>query len=334
MDYRKLGRTGIDVSRLCLGTMMFGAQTDSKESVQIMHAALERGINFWDTANVYGRGASEEVIADALADRRDQVVLATKGRHAMGDGPNESGATRLHLMRELDASLKRLRTDFVDIYYVHTPDYETPIDETLRVLDDMVRMGKVRYIGCSNFRAWRLCEALWASDASNLERFSVIQPLYNLVNRDIEVELLPLCEAHDVGVVSYSPLARGILTGKYKPREEPPEGTRAARQDPRMHQAEWREASLEVAQKLATYCESRGTTCSQFALAWCLNNQLVTSIIIGPRTMEQLEDNMPGLELQLTAEDEAFIDSLVAPGEHTGFGFQDTQYPVTGRVVY
>lgn len=331
MQYRNLGRTGVKVSRLCLGTMMFGGPAPEADSIRIIHRAIDDGINFIDTANIYNAGESEVVVGKAIADRRHQVVLATKGRQAMGTGPNTSGATRLHLMRELDNSLRRLGTDFVDIYYVHTPDYETPIEETLRALDDMVRSGKVHYIACSNFRAWRLCEALWTSQRLNLHAFCCVQPLYNMVNRDIEVELLPLCQEYNIGVVSYSPLARGILTGKYKPGETAPEGSRAARKDPRMLQAEWREDSLKVAAEIAAHCQSRGVSPSQFALAWCLANPIITSIIIGPRTLEQYEDNLGCLDITVTDEDEALVDSLVPPGEHSGKGFQDPAYPVTGR---
>lgn len=331
MEYRLLGRTGVRVSPLCLGTMMFGGPTDEAESIRIVHRALELGINFIDTADIYNRGESERVVGKAISDRRDRFVLATKGRNAMGDGPNDQGATRVHLARALDASLARLGTDYIDVYYTHTPDYDTPIDETLRAMDDMVRSGKVRYIACSNYRAWRLCEALWISDKLNLNRFACIQPLYNMVNRDIEVELLPLCREHGIGVVSYSPLARGVLTGKYQPGQTPAEGTRAARKDPRMMQAEWREASLEVAQQLKAHCESKGVPTSQFALAWCMANPIVSSIVVGPRTMDQFQDNCACLEVPITAQDEAFVDDLVPPGEHSGRGFQDTAYPVTGR---
>jgi aryl-alcohol dehydrogenase-like predicted oxidoreductase len=224
-----------------------------------------------------------------------------------------------------------LGTDYVDIYYYHAPDYSTPIDETLRAMDDMVRSGKVHYIACSNFRAWRLCEALWTSDRLNLHRFACVQPLYNIVNRDIEVELLPLCQEHGIGVVSYSPLARGILTAKYKPGEAFPEGSRAARNDVRLRQAELREESLRVSQRLAEHCQRRGVTPSQFALAWCLANPILTSVILGPRTMEQFDDNVGSLEITIDAEDEAFVDELVPLGEHTGKGFQDVLYPVLGR---
>lgn len=331
MDYLKLGRSGVSVSRLCLGTMMFGGPADEAESVRIMHTAIDLGINFFDTANMYVGGESEKVVGRAIRDRRSQIVLATKGRQPMGTGPNDRGASRVHLMRELDASLRRLATDYVDLYYVHTPDYETPIEETLRALDDMVRSGRVHYIGCSNFRAWRLCEALWVSDRHNLHRFVCVQPLYNIVNRDIEVELLPLCREHGVGVVSYSPLARGILSGKYHPGEPPPEGSRASRNDKRMKEAEWREESLAIAERIAEHCRAKEVAPSAFALAWCLANPNLTSVIVGPRTLEQFEDNARCLEVTINPEDEGFIDSLVPPGEHSGKGFQDTAYPVTGR---
>lgn len=331
MEYRNLGACGVKVSPLCLGTMMFGGPTDEEESIRIMHRALDDGINFFDTADIYNAGKSEEVVGKAIAGRRDEVVLATKGVQAMGTGPNDRGASRYHLMNALDASLKRLAVDHVDLYYIHAPDYDTPIEETLRALDDMVRSGRVRYAACSNFRAWKLSEALWTSDKLDLNRFVCVQPLYNIVNRDIEVELLPLCQAHGIGVVSYSPLARGILTGKYRPGEPFPAGSRASRNDKRMQQAELREESFVAAQEITGHCEKKGVAPSQFALAWCLANPILTSIIIGPRTMEQYADNVAALNVAITAEDEAFIDRLVPPGCHTGKGFQDTAYPITGR---
>jgi aryl-alcohol dehydrogenase-like predicted oxidoreductase len=331
MQYRNLGKAGVKVSPVCLGTMMFGGPTEEAESIRILHAALDRGVNFIDTANVYNAGQSEIVVGKAIAGRRDEVVLATKGRQKRGEGPNQIGASRLHMMRELEGSLARLGVERVDLYYLHSPDYQTPIEETLRAMDDMVRQGKVHYLACSNFRAWRLCEALWTSDRLNLNKFVCVQPLYNIMNRDIEVELLPLCQEHGIGVVNYSPLARGILTGKYKPGEAPPEGSRASRNDVRIRQAEWREASLEAAQEIAAHCRKRGVNPSQFALAWCLANPIVSSVIIGPRTMEQLDDNLGCLDVQITSDDEAFIDSVVPLGEHTGKGFQDALYPIMGR---
>ena len=331
MESRLLGRTGVRVSPLCLGTMMFGGPTDESDSIRIIHQGLDLGINFIDTADIYNAGESEVVVGKALDGRRDRAVLATKGRQSMGDGPNDRGASRVHLSRALDASLERLGTDYVDLYYTHAPDSDTPIDETLRAMDDMVRSGKARHVACSNFRAWQLCESLWTSDKLNLNRFACVQPLYNIVNRDIEVELLPLCREYGVGVVSYSPLARGILTGKYPPGQTPSEGTRAARKDPRMLQAEWREASLEVAHRLKSHCQDKGVPTSQFALAWCLANPILSSIIVGPRTMDQFQDNCGCLEIQITEQDEALVDNLVPPGEHSGQGFQDTAYPIAGR---
>ncbi len=332
MEYRRLGRAGMKVSRLCLGTMMFGGPTSEADSIAILHRALDCGINFVDTANMYSLGESERVVGRAISDRRERVVLATKGRQKMGEGPNEKGASRLHLLRELDASLKRLQTDRIDLYYVHAPDPETPLDETLRAMEDIVRAGKVHYLACSNFRAWQVSEALSVCDQHHWQRFACVQPLYNLVNRDIEVELLPFCHATGLGVVTYSPLARGILTGKYRLGEELPSGSRMARNDPRMKQAEWRAASLEVAQAVSARAQSRGLSSSQFALAWCLANQQVTSVILGPRTKEQFEDNFAALNVTWTDDDEAFVDNLVAPGEHSGQGFQDTAYPITGRI--
>lgn len=331
MQYRNLGRTGVKVSPVCLGTMMFGLRTEATESIRIIHKALDSGVNFVDTADMYAQGESERIVGNAIRDRRDQVVLATKGRQKMGDGPNDQGGSRYHLMRALDRSLERLKLDHIDLYYFHAPHDETAIDETLRAMDDMVRMGKVRYLGCSNFRAWRVCEALWTSDRLNLHPFVCVQPLYNVVNRDIEVELLPLCKEHQLGVVSYSPLARGILTGKYAPGKPPEEGTRASTNDARMMQAEWREASLEVAQQVAERAEQKGCTSSQFALAWALANPTLTATILGPRTMQQFDDNFGCLDVEITPEDEAFVDALVPPGEHSGKGFQDTAYPISGR---
>ncbi len=319
------------MSPLCLGTMMFGGQTTEADSLKIIQKALDRGINFIDTADMYVAGESERIVGKAIADRRAQVVLATKGRHKMGEGPNDWGTSRLHMRQALDGSLKRLNTDYVDLYYIHSPDYNTPIEETLRFLDDAVHQGKILYPACSNFRAWRVCEGLWTSERLGLARFAAVQPLYNLVNRDIEVELLPLCQAHGIGVVTYSPLARGILTGKYKPGEAFPEGSRAARNDKRLNEAELREESLQISQQLAAHCKAKSVATSQFALAWCMANPIISSIVLGPRTMEQFDDNLGSLEMKISAEDEAFVDRLVPPGEHSGKGFRDPLYPVMGR---
>ena len=338
MEYRNLGVAGVKVSRLCLGTMMFGGPTNEAESIRIMHKACDLGINFFDTANVYNDGGSERVVGKAIADRRDQIVLATKGRLPSRSpsgpgGPNDQGASRVHLLREVEQSLKRLGTDTIDLYYIHSPDRTTPIEETLRTLDRLVQQGKVRHIGLSIYRAWQLCQALRAGDRLGAEPIAALQPLYNIVNRDIEVDLLPLCREAGIGVVSYSPLARGVLTAKYKPGEPYPEESRAARGNRRMEEAEIREESFVIAQQLKTLAESKGVTVTQFALAWCIANPLLTSAIVGPRTMEQFDDNIGCLKVQITPEDEAAVDALVPPGEHSGKGFRDPSFPVEGRPV-
>jgi aryl-alcohol dehydrogenase-like predicted oxidoreductase len=333
MEYRNLGQAGLKVSPLCLGTMMFGGPTGEADSIRIIHRALEAGINFLDTANVYNNGESERITGRAVRDRRDGVVIATKVRNAMGEGPNAGGTSRLAILREVEASLRRLGTEYIDLYYLHAPDYSTPLDESLGALDDCVRAGKVRYIACSNFYAWQVCEGLGASDRRGWASFAAVQPLYNLLNRDAEVELLPFCQKHGLGVVPYSPLARGVLSGKYRPGAAPPEGSRAARGDRRIQQAEWREESFEVAQALRPLAEARGKSLTQWALAWVLANPVITSAIVGPRIMEQLEDNLGALGWSLTAEEEAAVDRLVPPGEHTGKGYNDPAYPVRGRPV-
>ena len=333
MEYRTLGRAGVKVSPLCLGTMMFGGPTNEEDSIRIIHRALDAGINFMDTANVYNDGDSERVIGKAVRSNREKWVLATKVHGSMGDDVNQSGSHRVNIMSAVEASLQRLGTDYIDVYYLHRWDASTRIAESLRALDDCVRQGKVRYIACSNFEAWRVCEALWTSEKLGLEEFVCVQPLYNIVNRDAEVELLPFCQKYGVGVVPYSPLARGVLSGKYLVGQAPPKGSRAARKDRRILQTELREESYEVARQLKPLADAHGKTLTQFALAWVLANPLITSAIIGPRTMEQLEDNLNCLDCTLSAADEAAVDALVPPGEHTGKGYNDPAYPVLGRVA-
>ena len=333
MEYRTLGRAGVKVSPLCLGTMMFGGPTNEKDSIRIIHTALDAGINFMDTANVYNAGESERIIGKAVRENREKWVIATKVHGSMGDDVNAAGSHRFHIMSAVEASLKRLDTDHIDVYYLHRWDVSTRIAESLRALDDCVRQGKVRYIACSNFEAWRICEAFWTSEKYGLEEFVCVQPLYNIVNRDPEVELLPFCEKYGVGVVPYSPLARGVLAGKYLTGKKPPAGSRAARKDRRILQTELREESYEVAQNLKPLADAHGKTLTQFSLAWVLANPIITSAIIGPRTMEQLEDNLGCLDWTLTETDEATINELVPPGEHTGKGYNDPAYPVLGRLT-
>lgn len=334
MEYRSLGKSGLKVSQLCLGTMMFGDPTPERESQAIIQAALDAGINFLDTADKYGSGASERVVGRALAGRREEVVLATKvGIATDRGGPNDAGGSRKHIREGVEASLRRLGTDYIDLYYLHTPDRTTPLEETLGALDDLVRAGKVLYAAVSNFRAWQVARALGIQDLRGWDRLAAVQPLYNLANRDIEVELLPLCQAEGVGVVSYSPLARGVLTGKYRAGEEPPPDSRAARGNVRLLQTEYRPANFEIAERVAALAREVGCTPSQLALAWVMANRLVTAPIIGPRTLEQLQDNLGALRVAWTPELEAAVDELVPPGEHSGRGYQDPSFPVTGRVI-
>jgi len=332
MRYFTLGSTGVQVSELCLGSMMFGGATPEAESIRIIHRALDDGINFFDTANVYAKGDSERVLGNGVRSRRDRVVVATKVKVAVGDSPNDAGSSRYHILREIDKSLSRLGFDHIDLYYLHQYDWRTPLEESLRALDDLVRQGKVRYVACSNFYAYQVCEALWTAERRGFDRLACVQPLYNIVNRDAEVELFPMCQAHGVGVVVYSPLARGVLTGKYKPGEPPPAGSRAARGDSRIQETEMREDSYRVAQELGRLAQQKGVPLSQLAVAWVLANPVVTSAVIGPRTMDQYEDYLKALKCSIESEDEELINSLVPPGEHTGPGFTDPSYPVRGRL--
>ena len=335
MQYRTLGRSGIRVSELCLGSMNFGIPTDEAQSLRIVDRALDAGVNFIDCANTYGgKGGAETILGKALAGKRDKVVLTTKFREVMGSGPNDSGAHRYHLRQALDARLKRLATDRIDVYFYHKPDYATPIEETLRALEDFVRAGKVLYIGCSNFYAWQVMEGLAASRSLGVSEFVCTQPMYNIVNRDAELELLPLCQKHGLGVICYSPLARGVLTGKYRAGMPLPESSRAARGDRRIHQTELREESFKVAEALRPLAAAHDKSLSQFALAWVLANRAITAVIIGPRSLEQLEDNLGASGWSFAAEDEKAVDALVPRGEHTGKGYNDPQYPVRGRVVH
>ncbi len=332
IEYRNLGRSGLKVSPLCLGAMMFGGPTDEAESHRITDAARDQGINFIDTADAYNGGASEEVVGRAIRAHRDWWVLATKLANPTGIGPNGVGTSRGHIQRATEASLKRLGVETIDIMYLHKEDHATPLEETVRALADLIRAGKLRHFGVSNYRAWRLAEICRLCDAAGIDRPVASQPLYNALNRMIEVEHLPACQHFGVGVFPYSPLARGVLTGKYTPDVPPPAGTRAGRQDKRMMETEWRPESLHLARAIAEHAERKGTTASRFALAWVLNNRLVTGTIVGPRTMAHWEDYMAALAVTLDAADEAFIDRLVPPGHPSTPGYNDPAYPIEGRL--
>ncbi len=321
MRYRKLGRTGLKVSELCLGTMTFGWSVEEPDSFAIMSQALDAGINFFDTADVYSRwdtrsyaGKTEEIIGRWLVEdpsRRDKVVLATKVRGQMGDQPNDQGLSRKHIIAAVDASLRRLQTDYIDLYQTHFPDGEVPIEESLRALDDLVRAGKVRYIGCSNYRAWQLMEALWTSDKLNLARYDSLQPHYHLLNRaEFEQELQPVCLKYGVGVIVYSPLAGGLLTGKFRRGQPIPEGTRVAergRDDKRLGEPLW-----QLIDQLEVLAEKHHKTIPQLAVAWVTGAPAITSAIIGATSTNQLQDTLGAADFELSAEDRAILDNLSA----------------------
>jgi aryl-alcohol dehydrogenase (NADP+) len=332
MDHRALGRSGLKVSTLCLGTMMFGGATDEPTSARIVAKARDQGVNFLDTADQYNNGKSEEVLGRAIARERDRWVVATKLANPMGPGPNEVGLSRKWVMQAAEASLKRLGTDYIDVYYLHKEDHVTPLAETVRAMADLVRQGKIRYIGVSNYRSWRIAEICNLCDAIGIDRPVVSQPYYNAMNRMPEVEQLPAAAYYGLGIVPYSPLARGVLTGKYSPDAPPPAETRAGRSDKRIMQTEWRPESLRIAQTLKRHAEARGITAGQFAVAWVLNNALVTGTIAGPRTEAQWDDYVGALAYEFTAEDEALVDSLVTTGHPSTPGYNDPAYPLEGRV--
>jgi len=331
MDYRKLGRSGLMVSPLCLGTMMFGGPTDEATARRIVARAREAGLNFVDTADIYTEGRSEEITGRAIRAERSWWILATKVANPTGPGPNERGLARRRVIEACEASLRRLGTEWIDIYYLHKEDHGTSLEETVRAVADLVRAGKVRYMGLSNYRAWRIAEICHLCDQAGIDRPVVCQPYYNIMNRQPEVEVLPACGFYGLGVAPYSPLARGVLTGKYRPGEPPPEGTRAGRRDKRMMETEWRPESLAIAQRLAEHARQRGMTPVQFALRWLLANELVTAPIVGPRTEEQLEAYLAALPATFGREDEALVDSLVPTGHPSTPGYNDPAYPIEGR---
>jgi aryl-alcohol dehydrogenase-like predicted oxidoreductase len=334
MQYRKMGRTGLKVSSFCLGTMTFGRPVEENEAIKIIHAAIDAGVNFIDTADMYANGVTEEIVAKAIAGRRDSLVLASKGGHVRkldekfgepldcgpvdmarpkafyswpagkGVGHNDMGLSRKHIMQAVEGSLKRLKTDYLDLYYAHMPDYATPLDETVRAMDDLVRQGKVRYLGCSNFRAFQLSKALWISDKHNLARWDCIQPPYNLLARDVEYELLPLCDEEGVGVCVFSPMAAGFLTGKYKKDEKPVEGARfsLSHLGYRYNQRYWDDASFAAVEELSRISEELGIGLPEFALAWVLSNKTITSIVCGASNVHHLMQNLTAVDLKLPQE--------------------------------
>jgi len=337
MEYRYLGRTGIRVSPLCLGCMMFGGKTGPEDSYDIIDAAIEQGVNFLDVANVYATGKSEVVTGEALQrnGHRDYIVLATKCHGNMHKpagkvpegfevsdlhaklNPNQWGNSRRQIVEQCDASLKRLRTDWIDLYQIHRPHPDCPIDETLRAMDDLVRAGKVRYIGCSTFAAWQVVESLWVAEKLGLNRFVTEQPPYHPLDRRIERELVPVAETYGLGLIPWSPLASGFLTGKYE-RGKASEGTRLNPEEKdgrsgQMMQSDQAWAMVDLMRELA---DAKSATPTQVALAWNMHQPGITAPIIGPRTMEQLKDNLKAVDVEITDDDRAKVDAIVPPGEH------------------
>ncbi len=302
MEYRTLGRTGMRVSEVCLGTMTFGDQVSEADAITITHAAIDKGVNFIDTANMYVKGKSEEIVGKALKGRRDDVILASKVGIQVGAGPNDIGLSSKHIKKSVEDSLRRLDTEYLDIYYAHLPDYTTPIETSLRAFDDLVRQGKVRYLACSNFRAFQVCKALWTSERHNVARFDLVQPPYNLLTRDIEYELLPLCVEENLGVCVYNPLAGGLLTGKHDFAKAPAAGTRFANDAMgRMYyERYWNEANFAAVAQIQSVAEGAGKDMAQLALAWILTNAAVTSIIIGATSLKHVEHNIAATELSLS----------------------------------
>ncbi len=331
MQYRQLGKSNLQVSALCLGTMMFGDQTGEHEARAIVADAHSHGVNYIDTADVYTLGASEVMLGGLLKGQRNQWVLATKLGNAMSKRVNESHFSRSWMIREVDDSLTRLQTDWVDILYLHRDNNGMDLEEPLRAIDAMLRAGKIRYWGVSNFRGWRIAEVMRVAGQLGMPGPTVCQPYYNLLNRMPEVEILPACEHYGIGVTPYSPVARGVLTGKYAPGRPPEEGTRAARGDKRIAETEFREESLQIAQQLKTHAEAKGVSLAQFATAWVLAHRAVSSVIAGPRTLQQWQDYLPALDYKVDADDEALIDSLVSPGHPSTPGYNDPAYPLYPR---
>jgi aryl-alcohol dehydrogenase-like predicted oxidoreductase len=333
MEYRYLGKSGLKVSPLCLGTMMFGDRTDVKEAQRIVASARDAGVNYIDTADQYAKGESERMVGRLLADDRHKWVLATKVGNPMGEGPNEIGLSRKWILQACDASLTRLATDYIDIYYLHLDYPDIPLDEMVDAMSSLIRAGKIRYFGVSNFRAWRIAELMHVCRTGGVPKPVVCQPYYNALNRQPEVEILPACWHYGIGLTPYSPIARGVLTGKYKLGEAPPAESRAGRKDKRMMETEFREESLLIAQKFKDHAEKRGLTSGQFAFAWVLSNRIIDSVIGGPRTLEQWTEYYGSLNYVLDQEDEDFVDSLVRPGHPSTPGFNDPRYPLSGRIA-
>ena len=326
MQYRRLGRSGLKISELVLGTMNFGNQTDKSESIKIIDAAIHAGINMLDCADVYAGGQSERVIGEALAanGKRKDVFVTSKVFLPMGDGPNDRGNSKHHILESCENSLRRLKTDYIDIYFLHRTDFNVPQEETLAAVDLLVRQGKVRYVGCSTHPPWRVVEAMWIADKHHYPKFVCEQPPYNLLDRRIENEIVPMCQAYDLGTVTWSPLAQGVLAGRYQDADKLPAGSRGALME--IYGERITPQGIDVAQQLAERAQQKDCTLPQLALAWILHQPGITGAIIGPRTWDHFNDILPATDVQLDDSDLQFCDDLVPSGANVSDHFNTCRW--------
>ncbi|VTU13202.1 L-glyceraldehyde 3-phosphate reductase [Variovorax sp. SRS16] len=329
--YRPLGQSGLRVPSLWLGTMMFGGPTDEAEAREIVAAAQDAGLNAIDTADNYCGGESERAVGRLIASNRSRWVVATKVANPVGNEPNDRGLSRRWLMQAVDHSLGRLRSEWIDLYYMHRDDEVTPVEEIVGTMARLIELGKIRYYGVSNFRAWRVAQLVETARRMGVPQPIACQPPYSAVNRQIETELLPACQHYGVGVIAYSPLARGVLSGKYRPNEAPDPASRAGRGDKRLLQTEFQPRALTLSQEFKEFASQRGLSPVSFAMAWVLNNRHVNGVIGGPRTLAQWKEYIAALSVRLTPSDEAFVERCVPAGYAATYGYTDPQYPLDGR---
>lgn len=321
MKYRRLGRSGLMISEIVLGTMNFGNPTDKAESFRIIDSALSAGVNIFDCADVYAEGESERILGEAFSrnGRRQEIFITSKVFMRTGEGPNDAGNSKHHILAGCESSLKRLKTDYIDIYFLHRTDFDVPQEETLAALDLLVRQGKVRHIGCSTHPPWRVVEAHWIADKHHYPKFITEQPPYNLLDRRAETEIIPMCQAYDLGIICWSPLAQGVLAGRYRDATQIPPGSRGAFK--KVYGDRITQQGIEVAQKLAEIASAKGCTLPQVAVAWVLRQPGITGTIIGPRTLDHFKDLLGAVNVSLDASDLEFCDALVPPGSHVSDHF-------------